>query len=146
MNDFNKSIKNWLLKCPEIKADKLFFNFLSAGAENQSFQIVENTTVSEDICGNEIGRYTFAVIDFRTLSASPVFRTEIDFDRMADCAGITEWLNAQIRAKNYPTAPAGMVIQRMSAPPAPSFAGADRNEGMNLAKYMIQVTIDYERN
>lgn len=37
------------------------------------------------------------------------------------------------------------MIDKITAPPAPVFAGADTSEGMHLAKYMVQVVIDYTK-
>lgn len=145
MIELNQAVKDWLMQCPDIRADKLYFNYLSIGADKQSFQVVENADVREDVCGNEIGKYTFALIDLRPLSCMPVGHTEVDFDRMADAAKITEWIRAQARRRKYPQTPADVVIDKITAPPAPSFAGADTSEGMHLAKYMVQVVIDYTK-
>lgn len=145
MTEFNTAVKTWLSQCPVIKADRLYFNYLSIGAEKQSFQTVENAAVREDVLGNEIGQYIFALIDLRPLSCMPVGHTEIDFTRMADAARVTEWIRAQARAHNYPLLPADIVIDKITAPPAPAFAGADTSEGMHLAKYMVQVVIDYTK-
>lgn len=142
--NYAKAIKDWLMQCPAIRADRIYFNYLSAGDKNQCFQTIEHSTVSEDILGNEIGEYTFAIIDFRSLSKNPLSRTVKDLDSLADTEKINEWIRAQRRARNFP-AFAGAVIDAISVPPSPIFAAEDKSEGMNLAKYMIQVVINYTK-
>lgn len=145
MTEFNTAVKEWLMRCPDIRADKLYFNYLKTGADMQSFQTLENAVVREDVLGNEIGQYTFALIDLRPLSCMPLSHTEVDLARMADAARVTEWIRTQARAHNYPVLPVDIVIDKITAPPAPVFAGADTSEGMHLAKYMVQVVIDYTK-
>lgn len=140
--DYSRAVKNWLLSCPEIKADRLYYNYLSVGAEKQSFQTVEHTTVREDITGNEIGQFNFAIIDFRPLSRRPLSDSDCDLERMADVEKINDWIREQRRQHNYPVLP-GATVEDISAAPSPVLAGTDTSEGMNLAKYMIQVRINY---
>ncbi len=139
---FNKAVKEWLSQCPAIKADRLFFNYLSAGSENQSFQTVEHSTTSEDIVGNEIGKYTFAIIDFRALSKMPMSYSERDIDNAAKVEQINTWIKEQRKKRNFPVFE-GCTIDDINVPPSPLFAGQDNSEDMMLAKYMIQVSIDY---
>ena len=141
---YTQSVKEWLMQCPAIRADRIYFNYLSAGDRNQCFQTVENSTSTEDILGNEIGKYTFAVIDFRSLTKNPLFRTSKDLDSLADAGQINEWLRAQRRARNFPVFD-GAVVDDIEVPPEPVFAAEDKSEGMNLAKYMIQVVIHYTK-
>lgn len=91
MTEFNTAVKEWLMRCPDIRADKLYFNYLKTGADMQSFQTLENAVVREDVLGNEIGQYTFALIDLRPLSCMPLSHTEVDLARMADAARVSEW-------------------------------------------------------
>lgn len=140
--NFNKAVRKWLSQCPAIKADSLFFNYLSAGNENQSFQTVEHNTTAEDIVGNEIGKYTFAIIDFRALSKMPMGYSERDIDNAAKVEQINDWIKEQRKNHNFPVFE-GCTVDDISVPPSPLFAGQDHSEGMILAKYMIQVDIDY---
>lgn len=142
MSDFNKAVKDWLLQCPAIRADRMYFNFLSAGDENQSFQMIEHVTVTEDIVGNEIGKYTFAIIDFRSLSKMPLKFTLRDLDKAASAEQINTWIKEQRKKHNFPAFD-GCTIDEITVPPSPTFAGQDTSDGMHLAKYMIQVEIDY---
>lgn len=144
MTDFNKAVRAWLSECPAIREDRLYYGFLTAGDGNQVFQTVEHTTAREDICGNEIGKYSFAVIDFRALTKLPLSYTAEDLDRAASVEQINAWIKAQRKTRNFPAFD-GCVIDGITAPPAPVFAGQEKSEGMSLAKYMIQVVIDYTK-
>ena len=95
MTDFNKAVRAWLSECPAIREDRLYYGFLTAGDGNQVFQTVEHTTASEDICGNEIGKYSFAVIDFRALTKMPLSYTAEDLDRAASVEKINDWIRAR---------------------------------------------------
>ena len=139
---FTNAVKNWLAECPAIKADRIYFNYLSAGNENQSFQTIEHSTVTEDIVGNEIGRYTFAIIDFRSISKMPIGRSEKDIAKAAGVEEINVWIKEQRKLHNFPEFE-GCTVDDIRVPPAPIFAGQERSEGMVLAKYMIQIEIDY---
>ena len=144
MKDFNKAVKEWLIQCPAIRADKMYFNFLSAGDENQSFQMIDHSTVTEDIVGNEIGKYTFSIIDFRSLSKMPFKFTARDLEKAAEVEQINKWIKEQSKLRNLPIFD-DCTIDRITVPPSPAFAGQDNSEGMHLAKYMIQVVIDYTK-
>ncbi len=142
MTDFNKAVKEWLMQCPAIREDKMYFNFLSAGDENQAFQTIEHSTVTEDIVGNEIGQYTFSIIDFRSLSKMPFKFTMRDIDKAAAVEQINKWIREQCKNRNFPVFDS-CEIDKITVPPSPTFAGQDNSEGMHLAKYIIQVVIDY---
>ena len=139
---FTSAVKNWLADCPAIKADRIYFNYLSAGDESQSFQTVEHSTVTEDIVGNEIGKYIFAIIDFRALSKMPLGRSEKDLAKAARVEEINAWIKSQCKLRNFPEFK-GCTVEDLRVSPAPIFAGQEHTEGMILAKYMVQIEIDY---
>lgn len=139
---YTEAIKQWLLSCPEIKGDRLYFNYLSVGAEKQCFQTVEHTTVTEDIVGNEIGKIEFAIIDFRPLTKHTVNVSCADLERFVDVEKINQWMRAQRAARRFPIFE-GATVEKMTVAPSPTYSGMDSSEHMALAKYMIQVTIEY---
>ena len=68
--DKNKSVIDFLLQCPQIKDNPLFFNFAEAQDNNKQFVTAANSkSISKEyIDGSVLKQYTFTIIDYRSVS------------------------------------------------------------------------------
>lgn len=142
MSDFNTAIKDWLVKCPEIQADKLFFNFLNTSDGCRSLVTVSEE-ISEDVVGNKLGKYTFAIVAFEAMAGMALMYNADDISIAADFAKVNDWIREQDDIHNYPELDKGIVVDEIAVLPNPVFNGAANSEGVIMAKYTTQVTINY---
>lgn len=145
MTAYASAIKSWLTQCPYIQSDKMFFNFLSVEDGSQAFLTSETYNRTKDIVGNESGVYEFSIADFRELSGEALSYNDTDLQEFADVSNVAEWIEAQDEAKNYPDFGADTIINSITCPPSPSMAGADKSMDAPMAKYVLKVSINYDK-
>ena len=148
--DKNQAVIDFLLQCPTIASNPLFFNFLNA--KDDSKQII---THSNDVNlnrsyvdGSKLKRYTFSIIDFRSIVDQPVPKvsgyTNENVEEMLDVQGIIDWVNEQADDQNYPDFGEDCMIDSMiTTSDNPSLNGVDTQVTPALAKYSISIQIDY---
>ena len=133
------------MTCPEIKKDRLFYNFLLVEDNTQAFTVTDVLNVKKDVIGNEMGEYSFAIIDFRSMGNLPISFSSEDIDSAADISKINSWLISQAEGRLFPNYGDNITVEELIVPPLPTFAGSTQSAGINLAKHMIQVVIKYYR-
>lgn len=159
MTDKNQAIIDFLLTCPTIQSNPLFFNFLNA--RNNSKQIItqaNDTSLNRNfIDGSVLKRYTFTIIDFRSVSFEAVPRnsdipgttTQTDYvsenvEELFDVQGIIDWINEQADLHNYPDFGNDCLIDEMRCTSEnPNLNGVDTSVTPALAKYSMSIQIDY---
>ena len=159
MVDKNQAVIDFLLTCPTIQANPLFFNFLNAKDNNKQI-ITQSNEVALDknfIDGSVMKRYMFSIIDFRsvTFEAIPINTiipgtttytdyTSENVEEMFDVQGILDWVNEQGDIRNFPNFGDDCVIDSMSTTSnTPNLNGVDTSVTPALAKYSITIQIDY---
>ena len=150
MADKNQAVINFLLDCPQIMYNPLFFNAINA--KDNDKQIV---TQSNDIAlnknfvdGSVMRRFTFSIIDFRSVVYQPVPKVEgyvsENVQEMLDVQGIMDWVNTQADAQNYPDFGTDCSIDSMkTTSDNPNLNGVDTSVTPALAKYSMSIQIDY---
>lgn len=148
--DKNQAVIDFLIQCPTIAENPLFFNFLDA--EDDSKQIV---TQANDVLmnknyidGSVLKRYTFTIIDFRAVSLQPIPKVEgynsENVEELLDVQGIIDWVNEQADLENYPDFGENCMIDSMKTTSNnPSLNGVDTQVTPALAKYSMSIQIDY---
>ena len=151
--DKNKAVIDFLQGCPQISNNRLFFNFIN-GQDNDK-QIV---TVSNDrninkpyIDGSVLKRYTFTIVDFRSVSYQAVVTAQgypnENVEEMLDVQSILDWINNKADLREYPDFGADCLIDSMrTTSDTPNLNGVDTNVKPTLAKYSISIIIDYVDN
>jgi len=148
--DKNQAVIDFLINCPQIASNKLFFNFIN-GKDNDK-QII---TISNDvrinkpyIDGTVLKRFSFAIVDFRSVSyqavpKDPAYKSE-NVEEMLDVQGILDWVNEQADNDNYPNFGSDCMIDRMyTSTDTPNLNGVDTSITPAIAKYSISIFIDY---
>lgn len=134
----NTAVWNWLKTYPDF--EKLFYNFCIAEDGNQSF--IPNPTdfvIKQDILGNKLKYYDFAVTCFSSFSDIP-FSDEnvIDYNAMQD---FILWIDSQNKNKLFPDFGENCIIEKVeNLQNIPSSSAINQE----MAKYMVQCRIVYE--
>ena len=150
MVDKNQAIINFLINCPSISSNPLFFNFINAKNDNK--QIV--TTANEKLLnrafvdGSVMKRYTFTIIDFKSVAYRAVIKNPLYVDEnveeMLNVQAIADWISAQADARNFPDFGDDCIIEEMrTLTDNPKLDGVDTSVTPALAKYSISIQIDY---
>ena len=148
--DKNQAIIDFLIQCPTIASNPLFFNFLNAQDENKQI-ITQSNDVRLNkryIDGSVLKRFTFTLIDFRSVSYQPIPKiagyTSENVEELFDVQGIMDWVNEQADEENYPDFGEDCYIDSMiTTSDVPNLNGVDTQITPALAKYSMSIQIDY---
>lgn len=151
--DKNQAVINFLIQCPQIRDNPLFFNF--AEAKNDNKQIV---TMANDksinkgfVDGSVSKRFTFTLIDYRSINYQalvklPNYQNE-NVSEFLDIQSIMDWVNEQNELRNFPDFGNDCVIENMrTATDEPNLNGVDTSVSPSLAKYSMSIIIEYLDN
>ena len=157
--DKNQAVIDFLLTCPTIYSNPLFFNFINAKDKNkQVVTIATNNSINEKyIDGSVLRRYTFSIIDFCSVSYQaipkntviPGTSTMTDYvsENVADLGlvqNVLDWIKEQDDSGNYPDFGEDCIIEKMATTTdVPNLNGVDTQVSPALAKYSITIQIDY---
>lgn len=150
MADKNQSIIDFLNTCPTIQENPLFFNFLNAEDNDKQIIIDSNDTMlnSKYIDGSVLKRYTFTLIDFRSVVYQPLPKVEgyvsENVEEYIAVQSIMDWVNEQADLQNYPNFGENCIIDHMkTTSDNPNLNGVDTSVTPALAKYSMSIQIDY---
>lgn len=148
--DKNQAVIDFLLECPTIANNPLFFNFLNARDDDKQIVTQSNDTALDKryVDGSIKKRYIFSIIDFRSVAYQPIPKvigyTSENVEEMFDVQGIVDWVNEQNDLQNYPDFGTDCIIESMQTTASnPSLNGVDVSVTPALAKYSISIQIDY---
>ena len=148
--DKNKAVVDYLLTCPYVKDNPLFYNF--GKAESNNAQIV---TLANDISvnkpfvdGSVKKRYTFTVIIYKPVAYRSIVNregvTDENIDNAFSVQQVIDWVEEQSGLRNYPNFGADCVIDNiLVVTDQPNMNGVDRATTPALAKYSISIRIEY---
>lgn len=146
--DKNQAVIDFLLTCPSIQNSYLYFNFTKA--EDDYKQILtlanEKNLNKQYIDGSILKRYTFSIIDFKSMTPKPIVEGHVDenVDDMLQVQEIIDWVTEQADLHNYPDFGTDYIIDDMRAlTENPNLNGVDSNVAPALAKYSVSIQIDY---
>lgn len=148
--DKNQAVIDFLIQCPTIANNPLFFNFLNAKNDNKQIITQANDVLLNKayIDGSVLKRYTFTLIDFRSITYQPIPKvagySSENVEEMLDVQGIIDWVNEQADLENYPNFGEGFMIDSMrTTSDNPNLNGVDTQVTPALAKYSMSIQIDY---
>lgn len=148
--DKTESVIEFLLTCPTIQNNKFFFNFLQAKDDNKQFVTTANdkNMNRKYIDGSELKRYTFTIIDYRSVAYQAVVKQpgypNENMQEYLDVQGIIDWISTQEDIKNYPNFGEHCIIDSMrTLTDSPRLNGVDTSLTPALAKYSVSIQIDY---
>lgn len=148
--DKNQAVINFLLTCPAIINNPLFFNFLQARDNDKQIVTQANDTALNKsfIDGSVMKRYAFTLMDYRSVAYQPLPKVEgytsENVEELLDVQGIIDWVQEQADARNYPDFGSDCIIDDMrTTSNNPNLNGVDTQVTPALAKYSITIQIDY---
>lgn len=150
MGDKNQAVIDFLMTCPKIANNKLFFNFINGKDNDKQFVTVANDkSVNRPyIDGSVLKRYTFTIIDYRSVAYQALvvgggYPNE-NVEEMFDVQSIMDWIEEQADAQNFPDFGSECIIDSMrTLADTPRLNGVDTNVTPVLAKYSMSIQIDY---
>lgn len=150
MADKNQAIIDYLIQCPAIQNNPLFFNFIQAKNDNKQIVTVANDKLMDKtyIDGSVQKRYTFSIIDYKSIAYDAVVKqegyTNENVDDILQVQQIIDWIDEQEALRNYPDFGSECVIDNIKALSSnPNLNGVDTNVSPSLAKYSISIQINY---
>ena len=148
--DKNQAVIDFLINCPQIQANPLYFNFLNAKDGNKQFITSANDKSMNTtyIDGSVLRRFTFTIIDYRSIAYQAVVKeagyVNENVEEMLDVQGIIDWVQEQADARNYPDFGELCEIDDMRPlTDNPNLNGVDTSVTPALAKYSMSIQIDY---
>lgn len=151
--DKNQAIIDFLLTSPQVSESPLYFNAIRA--LDNTRQILtsgnEKTLNKPFITGAVEKRYTFTLMDFRSVSYNPLVSapnySNENVDELLDVQGLIDWINEQGENQNFPDFGKDCIIESMETTTNnPLLNGIDTTGQQPLAKYSFTIRIDYIDN
>lgn len=148
--DKNQAVIDFLLTCPVIQSNPLFFNFLNA--KDDSKQLVsfanEKSMNVKFIDGSERKRFTFSIVDYKSVAYDAIAKiggyVDENVQEIMEVQSIIDWITEQNEIRNYPNFGSDMIIEEMKTlTENPNLNGVDTSVTPALAKYSMSIQIDY---
>lgn len=150
MVDKNQAIIDFLIECPQIKNNPLFFNFIEAKDNNKQILALANdkSLNRSYIDGSVLKRFTFTLIDYRSVAYQAIVKlpnyVNENVEELMDVQAIIDWVSEQSDKRNYPNFGEDCIIEDMQAlTDNPNLNGVDTSTKPSLAKYSVSIRIDY---
>lgn len=153
MTDKNQAVINFLIQCPQIQTNPLFFNFGEAKDDSKQIVMMANDKVVNKgfIDGSVLKRFTFTLIDYRSVSYQSIVKLSgyqnENVSELSDIQYIMDWINEQADLRNFPDFGSDCVIESMeTATDEPNLNGVDTSVSPSLARYSMSIIIEYLDN
>ena len=159
--DKNQAVIEFLLQCPQIAANRVFFNYINGKDNDKQIVTVSNdrSTNQAYIDGSVMKRYTFTLIDFRSMTDQAIVKVQKpapgttqpipsypneNVEELFDVQSILDWVETQAEARNFPDFGSDCLIDSMTTSSnTPNLNGVDSSIKPALAKYSMSIFIDY---
>ena len=145
-----QAIIEYLLTCPKLKDSPLYFNFIKPEDEDKQFitEANERTLHTPYIDGSILKRFTFTIIDYRSIAYQEMVRYDITaneaVEEYLDVQALIDWINDQEDIHNYPNFGQSCIVERIgTGAENPNLNGVDTSANPILAKYSISIQVDY---
>lgn len=150
MVDKNQAVIDFLLTCPQVKENPLYFNFSEVKEDAKSLVVLGSDSAlnKQYIDGTVLKRYTVTVIDYKAISYQAIVKASgkqsQNVGKLLDIQSVIDWVNEQDDNRNYPDFGNGYFIDSMSAlTDNPNMNGVDTTTSRAIAKYSFSIQIVY---
>ena len=153
--DKNQAIINYLIQCPQIQDNPLYFNFIHGNEDDKQIITTSNDKAIDKpyIDGSVLKRFTFTIIDFKSIAYRAVVKDGLHPDEnvedLLQVQDIIDWIDTQNEERNFPDFGEDCVIEEVKTTSNnPNLNGIDSNVSPALAKYSISIqvnSIDYSK-
>jgi hypothetical protein len=148
--DKNQAIIDYLIQCPQIQNNPLFFNFADAQDNNKQLITIANDKATNKpyIDGSVLKKYTFTIVDYRSIVYQAIVKQEgysnENVEEMFDVQEIIDWVTEQNDNNNFPDFGTDCEIEEIRAvTDNPNLNGIDTSTKPALAKYSVSIQVTY---
>ena len=151
--DKNQAVIDFLITCPTIRDNPLFFNFSKEEDDNKSVITEGNdrALTRPYIDGSVKRRYTFTIIDYKSVTHNAIIKqtgySNENIEDIKDLQAIIDWVNEQADARNFPNFGTDCEMDAMyTTSDNPNFDGVDNTVAPQLVRYSVTIIIEYIDN
>ncbi len=149
--DKNEAIIEFLIQCPTIQDNPLFFNFAEEESGNNHIITQSDKIIKTYVDGSVLKTYTFTIACYKSVAHNAIVGTssfgDENIENMAMVQDILDWINLQANERIYPDFGADYIIENMvTLTSDPDLDGIDVSVNPPLARYSIGVKIEYIDN
>lgn len=151
-DDKNTAVIKFLMSCPIIQENPLFFNFANEEDGNNHFITETDKMKKRYIDGSVLKQYTFTIASYKSVAHLAVVEEEDSFNNqniedMAMVQSILDWIEEQASNCNYPDFGEMFPVESMETVTTdPDLDGIDTSVNPPIARYSIAVRIEYLDN
>lgn len=149
MSDKNEAMINFLLECPTIQENPLFFNFAYEEDGNNHFITEKDSIKRHFIDGSVLKHYTFTIASYYSVSHNAILKdgdniSDENIENMAKIQAILDWVNEQADNRNFPDFGEDCEIEEMETLTTdPDIDGIDTSVNPPVARYSVGVKLQY---
>ena len=150
MVDKNEAIISYLINCPIIANNPLFFNFINAKDNNNQILTSGNDTALQVkyVDGSILKEYIFTIILFKSVSQNAVVKVsgypDENVTDLADVQGLIDWINEQGSVHNFPDFGEKCIVDLIETMTSePVLDNVDTSIQPPLGQYSISIRIQY---
>lgn len=151
--DKNQAMVDFLVTCPTVRRNPLFFNFAKAKEDNNQFMTLSNEIKLHEpyVDGAVLKQYRFILITYKTISFNPVVKDvgypDENITEMAEFQEVIDWVKEQQELSNYPDFGEQCIIDEMMVlSDNPVLYDVDESVSPALARYSITIQVNYLDN
>lgn len=149
--DKHEAMLNYLLTCPSVRNNPLFFNFGEAKENSNQFITTSNSETygAEYIDGSRTKYYVFTLLTFKTISYNAVVKntgtyTDENLLELTEFQEVIDWINEQEEAHIYPNFGEDCIIDSIRCMTAnPVLSDVDTSQEPAIATYSITIQVEY---
>lgn len=141
----------FLLDCPTILENPLFFNFADEENGNNHFITEKDVIKRRFVDGSVLKQYTFSIANYSSISHTAILNgdeiVDENIENMAKVQEILDWVNEQAEKQNFPDFGPDCIVDDMSTVSAdPDIDGIDTSVNPPIARYSVGVKLMYLDN
>jgi hypothetical protein len=148
--DKNQAIIDYLITCPQIRDNPLYFNFIHGNEDDKQIITTSNEKTIDKpfIDGSVMKRFTFTIIDFKSVAYRAVVKDgehpDENVEDILQVQDIIDWITEQNDERNFPDFGSDCLIEEITTTASnPNLNGVDSNASPALAKYSISIQVNY---
>lgn len=147
----NQAVVDFLMECPIIQENPLYFNFADENGLEDSNHIISESDkrLHSFIDGSCLKSYTFTVATYKPVAFNAIIKDTSDqnIETMSLAQEILDWIEQKAENREFPDFGDNYVIEEMETLTSdPDLDGIDTSVNPPMVRYSIGVKIQYVDN
>jgi hypothetical protein len=149
MGSKNEAVVQFLMQCPVIQENPLFFNFAHEDDGNNHFITESDVVKTKYVDGSVLKQYTFTIANYSSIAHVAVVDEESgiisqNMENMSKVQDILDWINEQASEFNFPDFGEKCAVDSMETITTdPDLDGIDTSVNPPIARYSVGVRLQY---